>query len=251
MATRAVVYNAADGLNVRSTPNTNNPPVGRLQNGDVVQYYATTGNWAIFTYNGKPAYVSLSYLRGPSDGSGAVSGKVIVVDPGHGGRDPGAGAHGVREKDVVLNVGLKLKRKLEAAGATVVMTRSSDTFIELSQRVAIANNRNADAFVSIHGNSAGSSSASGTETYWHVNYSGAESKRLATAIQSEMIKTLNTRDRGVKEGNFQVIRNTKMPSVLVELGFLTNQAEAKRLATDAFQESAADAIYQGTVNFFK
>lgn len=253
VATRAVVYNAPDGLNVRSTPDTSRPPIGRLSNGDVVQYYATTGNWAVFTYQGQTAYVSLSYLRAPSGGggSGSLQGKVIVVDPGHGGKDPGAVANGVREKDVVLNVGLKLKRRLEAAGATVVMTRSSDVFLELSDRVAIANNRNADAFISVHANAAGSSAANGTETFWHRNYASASSKKLADSIQSELIKKLKTNNRGVKEGNFHVIRNTRMASVLVEVGFLTNAEEARKLASDSFQEDAAEAIYQGVLNFFK
>ncbi|TWI59817.1 N-acetylmuramoyl-L-alanine amidase [Halalkalibacter nanhaiisediminis] len=250
-ATRAVVYNAPEGLNVRSTPDTSRAPIARLQNGDVVQYYATTGNWAVFTFEGQTAYVSLSYLRGPSSGSTSLAGKVIVVDPGHGGKDPGAVANGVREKDVVLSVGLKLKRKLEAAGATVVMTRSTDVFIELSQRAAIANNRNADAFISIHANAAGASSASGSETFWNSTHASSDSKKLAEEIQREMIKALDTRDRGVKQGNFSVIRNSRMPSVLVELGFITNATEAKKLASNSFQEDAADAIFKGVSNFYK
>ncbi len=250
--TRAVVYNASGGLNVRSGPSTSDAIVGKLQNGDSVNYFNTSGNWAVFTFEGKTAYVSLSYLHVPStSSSNSVTGKVIVLDPGHGGKDPGAVSFGVRESDVVLSVGLKLKKKLENAGATVVMTREKDVFLELSERVAIANNKKADVFVSIHANAAASSSANGTETFWNNLNAGADSKKLAEEIQKELISKLKTRDRGAKEGNFHVVKNAKMAAVLVELGFLTNEAEAKKLATSSFQEDAAEAIYQGIVKFYK
>lgn len=249
--TRAEVFNAASGLNVRATPNTSQAAIGTLSNGTIVQYQATSNGWAQIMYNGRAAYVSLSYLRTPTAPSGGLAGKVLVVDPGHGGKDPGASSFGVREKDVVLAIGRKLKPKLEKAGATVIMTRETDIFLELSERVAIANNRNANAFISLHANAAGAASAHGTETYWNATNSSKESKELAEAIQKELINKLKTRDRGVKEGNFHVIRNSKMASVLVEVGFVTNQAEANKLASDAFQEDAAEAIYQGIVNFYK
>ncbi|NEU30380.1 SH3 domain-containing protein [bacterium LRH843] len=249
-AIRAVVTGAADGLNVRLSPDTSKDPVGTLQNGDIVQYYATTGNWAIFTFKGQTAYVSLSYLSGPSNDS-PLSGKVIVVDPGHGAHDPGASGFGIKEKDVVLSVGLKLKPKLEDAGATVIMTRSTDVFLELSERVAIANNKKANAFISIHANAAASGAANGSETFWNSTYASAESKQLAEAIQKEMVKKLKTRDRKAKQGNFHVIRNTRMTSVLVEIGFITNQEEARKLGNSSFQDDAAEAIYQGVLNFYK
>lgn len=248
---KAVVYNAPDGLNVRQSPNTNLPPIGKLQNGEEISYFATTGNWAIFYYEGKIAYVSLSYLRPVSSGGAGLKGKVIVIDPGHGAHDPGATANGVREKDVNLDIGLRLKKKLEAAGAKVVMTRDRDVFLELSERVAIAHRHQADAFISIHSNAAASSAASGTETYWNSRYASAESKKLAESIQRELIKKLKSRDRGVKEGNFYVIRNTKMASVLIEVGFVTNPDEAKKLADPSYRELAAEAIYEGIKNFYR
>lgn len=248
---KAIVINAPEGLNVRQTPNTNYPPIGKLQNGEEISYFATVGNWAAFYFEGKLAYVSLSYLQPASSSSGpGLKGKLIVVDPGHGDHDPGATANNVREKDINLDIGLRLRDKLEKAGATVIMTRDKDVFLELSERVAIANNNNADAFISIHNNAA-VATANGTETYWNRTYASSESKKLAEEIQRELIKRLKTRDRGVKEGNFYVIRNTRMTSVLVEVGFVTNPEEAKKLADPAFREEAAEAIFQGIKNFYE
>ncbi|WEG16718.1 N-acetylmuramoyl-L-alanine amidase [Alkalihalophilus pseudofirmus] len=252
-ATKAVVFNAPSGLNVRSGPGTEHASIGRLANGAEVNYYNVIGNWAAFTYNGDIAYVSLSYLRTPSTGgSGSLAGKTIVVDAGHGGHDPGAVAasNGLREKDFNLAVALKLQRRLEAAGARVIMTRTTDVFLTLTERANIANRNSADAFISIHAN-AGPSSAHGSETYWNRNHASADSKRLAESIQSEMIAKLNTRNRGVKEGNFTVIQTSRMASVLVEVGFLSNAEEARKLASNSFQEDAAEAIFQGTVKFFR
>ncbi|ERN51802.1 N-acetylmuramoyl-L-alanine amidase [Alkalihalophilus marmarensis] len=252
-ATKAVVFNAPSGLNVRSGAGTQYPSIGRLANGTEVNYYNVVGNWAAFTYNGEIAYVSLSYLRTPSTGgSGSLAGKTIVVDAGHGGHDPGAVAasNGLREKDFNLAVALKLQRRLEAAGARVIMTRTTDVFLTLTERANIANRNNADAFISIHAN-AGPSSANGSETFWNRNHASADSKRLAESIQSEMIAKLNTRNRGVKEGNFTVIQTSRMASVLVEVGFLSNAEEARKLASNSFQEDAAEAIFQGTVKYFR
>src|SRR5690606_8345479 len=130
----------------------------------------------------------------------------------------------------------------------VVMTRHDDTFLELSERVAVAHRHNADVFISIHSNAA-TPTANGTETLWNSTHASSDSKKLAEEIQKELIKKLKTRDRGAKEGNFHVIRNTRMPSVLVEVGFVTNAEEAKKLASPSFREDAAEAIFQGIKNF--
>ncbi|WP_096203088.1 N-acetylmuramoyl-L-alanine amidase [Bacillus sp. FJAT-45350] len=253
---RATVVNAPNGLNVRPTPSTNNTPLGRISNGTVVEYTTTTNGWVEINYGGQIGYVSLQFLSLVGSGEsevqkGSLEGVTIVIDPGHGGRDPGATAYGVSEKNVVLAVGLKLEKKLKDAGVNVIMTRKTDTFLELSERVAIARQHNADSFISIHANAAGSEAAHGTETYWNRTASDKESKELAEKIQKHLIATLKTRDRGVKEGNFHVIRETRMPSVLVELGFITNRSEAQRMSTNTFHEEAAEAIYKGIVEFYQ
>lgn len=245
--TKAVVYNAPDGLNIRPEPNTNNEPIDRLANGTLIEYFAVIDNWALFFHNGNLAYASLSFLTTPT----GIKGKTIVVDPGHGGTDPGAVRFGLQEKDLVLAVGLIVQKKLEAAGANVVMTRTTDRTLSLSDRSSLANRVGADAFVSIHANSAPSATAHGTETYWNRTNAASDSKALAENIQKHLISKLKTRDRGVKEAGFHVIKNTTMPSVLVELGFISNQQEAEKMKTAAFQEDAAEAIYLGLKEFFK
>ncbi|MEC2077871.1 N-acetylmuramoyl-L-alanine amidase [Metabacillus fastidiosus] len=188
----------------------------------------------------------------PSNPSaGALSGKKIVVDAGHGGKDPGAtGASKLREKDVVLDVALKLRDKLEAEGATVLLTRSTDVFIELPDRVKISNNSKYDAFVSIHINSATNRSARGTETYYNTSKNGAKSKLLAESIQPELVKALNTYNRGVKTQNFAVIKNNELPSVLVELAFVSNPTEEAMLRDDAVRAKSADALTKGFITYF-
>jgi N-acetylmuramoyl-L-alanine amidase len=195
-----------------------------------------------FTILGGNASVSekLTYLLG----------KVIVLDPGHGGHDPGAIGNGLEEKEVVLNVGLRVEKKLQSSGAIVVMTRKNDTFLTLDERAQIGNNSNASTFVSIHTNSFSTSSPNGSETYWSSNYYGANSKELATEIQKELVKKLGTTDRGVKEAGFYVIKYTKIPSVLVELGFISNKSDAVKLASSTYRDKAADAIVQGLINYY-
>ncbi|WP_342664629.1 N-acetylmuramoyl-L-alanine amidase [Marinococcus halotolerans] len=177
----------------------------------------------------------------------AVAGKTIVVDAGHGDHDPGAQGNGLKEKDINLETSKYLASKLRAAGANVVMTRESDKYLSLSQRSSIANNAGADAFLSIHTNAGG---GHGIETYWYSKYEGAESKELAEEIQSGIIRETSGRSRGVKEGNFHVIRETKIPSVLVELGFIDNSTEASYLKQSSYREKLAEGIYQGTNSYF-
>lgn len=181
----------------------------------------------------------------------ALVGKKIFIDAGHGGNDPGAVANNVVEKEVVLDISLRVQQMLESAGATVVMTRTNDTFYSLNERVERANRDNVDAFVSIHANAAGNSAAKGSETFWNNYYAGVQSKLLAEKIQAKLVQKLNTVDRGVKQANFYVIKNSKMPSVLVEVGFLTNVEEAQRIQTNEFRQKSAEAIVEGLVEYFQ
>lgn len=165
----------------------------------------------------------------------------ICIDPGHGGKDPGAvGPTGIKEKDVALAVALKVAEKLKKAGVNVCMTRNNDTFLELKDRCKIANNFGADYFVSIHCNSATNSSANGTETYCYQL--GGKGEALAKAIQEELISTCGRNNRGVKTANYYVIKYTSMPAALTELAFISNPTEEKLLASSDFQEKCAAAI---------
>lgn len=185
-----------------------------------------------------------------------LAGMTIVVDPGHGGKDPGAGGpSGTKEKDNTLATGLKLADLLRQGGARVVMTRTGDApptgenytqAKDLAKRVEIANQINADLYVSIHNDAFTNPEAGGTTTYYSLeNPVSSQSSKLAHAVQRELVKQIGLQDRKVKTANFYVIKHTKMPSILVELGFISNPTEEKLLRDPEFQRKAALGIYRG------
>jgi len=213
----------------------------------------------------------------------------IVIDPGHGGKDPGAiGPSGLKEKDVTLCIARLVRDKLKKAGYKVIMTRDRDKFISLWKRVYIANKENADLFISIHANSSRSRRACGFEVYYLAPASDEESRALAaaenyplgiaekipddTAVQAtiwdllysenrkdsiqlarNIVQALNkkmgTRNRGVKSANFYVLKGAQMPAILVEVGFISNRYEESKLKTWAFRNKIADAIVEGIKNY--
>lgn len=173
----------------------------------------------------------------------SASSTVIVLDPGHGDYDPGAVGNGVNEKDVNLQIALIVRDKLVSDGYTVMMTREDDTFVSLSDRAEYANSLNADLFISIHNNSAENSSAKGTEVLCNFSTNG---KQLAENILNEIVKRIDTVDRGLKDGSrMAVIRRTSMPAVIVEGLFISNSSDAKKLKDNNIIEKIADGIYVG------
>ncbi|PTL37767.1 N-acetylmuramoyl-L-alanine amidase [Alkalicoccus saliphilus] len=245
-----VVNNAT--LNVRPDASTSQSPIGSLNRGDEVEVLDRTGNWAEIRTAEYEGFVSQSYLMVDYyDYESSLYGKTIAVDPGHGGRDPGAIANGLQEKEVVLDVGLRLEEELRKAGANVIMTRRSDWYPSLSDRVSRANSVGADIFVSIHTNAAGVEQASGSETFYNRNNSAGASANLAGELQDKVIENLDTVDRGIKEGNFYVVRETNMPSALAELAFKTNDQEAEYMKTDEFREKSAEALFEGIDAYFR
>lgn len=178
-------------------------------------------------------------------------GLVIVIDPGHGGSDPGASGYGEVEKELVLDISKRLEKRLVNSNYGVLMTRTDDTYPTLDERVKLANESGANAFVSIHVNAFTSSSAHGTETFWNATNASSDSKLLAEEIQKQLVAALGTYNRGVngKQG-FKVIKDTEIPSVLVEVAFVSNPNEAQLLSDPAFRQKAADAIYNGIINYF-
>ncbi len=193
---------------------------------------------------------------GPVIDSGVLRGKVIVVDPGHGGSNPGAVSSGSRESDNNLAVSLKLRDRLRQAGAKVVMTRESDRTVaqagsslgqELQARVDIAEQNNADMFVSIHSNSNPDPSIAGAMTF----FPSGKSSKLALEVQSGIIRETASVDKGTQPATFYVLRNTTMPSILVEMGFVTNAAEAAKLQNDAYRNRIAQGVFTGIVKYFQ
>ncbi|MDI6821552.1 MAG: N-acetylmuramoyl-L-alanine amidase [Actinomycetota bacterium] len=177
------------------------------------------------------------------------SNKLIVIDPGHGGSDSGACANGLREKDVNLDVALRLRNLLQSQGYGVIMTRTTDIYLSLQQRCDIANNNRADIFVSVHHNAATVSTARGTEVLYYT-YS-SRGKKLAECIQSELIKAIGTRDHGIKpRDDLYVLKHTVMPAVITEAAFLSNPEDAGLLKQDSFRQKIAQGICNGVVKYF-
>ncbi|PSR12962.1 cell wall hydrolase, partial [filamentous cyanobacterium CCP3] len=189
-----------------------------------------------------PAVASTPVI--PSIPQGAV---VVVIDPGHGGRDPGAvGIGGLQEKQINTAISNRVQQQLQAAGITVLMTRSSDVFVDLDARAQYANRAGADLFVSIHANAISMSrpEVNGLETYY---FSSGE--RLARSIHSAVLQNVSMRDRGVRQARFYVLRYTTMPSVLVETGFVTGAEDAARFRDPAAVNRIADGIARGILNY--
>ncbi|MEH2181170.1 N-acetylmuramoyl-L-alanine amidase [Nostoc sp.] len=175
---------------------------------------------------------------------------VVIIDPGHGGKDSGAlGIGGAREKDVILPIGKRLGEILQQHGVQVILTRDSDYFVTLPGRVQLAERANADVFVSIHANSAGASrpDVNGLEVYYYDN-----GLNLARIVRSSILQSISTiKDRGVRRARFYVLRKSSMPSILVETGYMTGRQDMARLRTSAYQNQMAEAIARGVLQYLK
>ncbi len=171
----------------------------------------------------------------------------IVIDPGHGGSDPGGVGNGLQEKNIVLDVGTRFRNLLNADSAdtrgggnwTALMTRSTDVFVSLSGRAAYSNSQGAARFMSIHSNAFSSTAANGTETFSFSE--GTTGAALRNLVQAEMIAQWGTTNRGNKTANFAVLRDTAAPAVLHELAFITNAADAAKLGSSTRRQQAAVA----------
>ena len=191
----------------------------------------------------------------------------IFLDPGHGGSDPGAISGGVREKDLTLSVYNKVSSKLASLGYTVLTSRNVDKDVDLVDRADQANKANADMLLSIHFNAGGRGIARGIETYYYQatadrvpkinkeNHNNAErlerSRKLANKVQQNLLYQTGANDRGVKRASFTVLRETSIPSILVELGFIDNPEERNKIKTDEYQERLANGIVDGIVAYYK
>lgn len=192
-----------------------------------------------------------------------LSGKIILLDPGHGGPDGGAGNEQVLEKDIALDITLKVRDYLQEQGALVIMTRETDTDLadsdtrgysrrkveDLKKRLKMINNSDNDFFVSIHLNAIPSSRWSGAQTFYAPHYK--ENAKAAKFIQDELRENLGNTTRKAKPINqVYILKHAKKPGVLVEVGFLSNPTEREQLKKDAYQEKVAVSIYQGVIRYF-
>ena len=236
-----------DVLNVRSGPNSEHSVVGKLKMNKQVSIYRYEGDWAYIKSGNIAGYVNSYYL---SSTQVKEAKNKITIDAGHGGSDPGASGNGIIEKELTLDMAKRVESLLKKQGIEVVMTRTSDVYPSLKERVEIGVNSGSDAFISIHGNAA-TASATGTETFYSSNTNRAgDSKKLATFIQNRLYKAMDTRNRGVKDKDFYVIYRNPLPAALVELGFMTNAEDARKLKSNWYRDEAAEAIAQGVVDYF-
>ncbi|MGP0129032.1 MAG: N-acetylmuramoyl-L-alanine amidase [cyanobacterium endosymbiont of Rhopalodia musculus] len=198
-----------------------------------------------------PANASVPPINSyPTDSSsGAPKGRVLVIiDPGHGGKDPGAvGLRGLEEKNVILPISLDVSRLLQEQGVQVKLTRNADYFVSLRGRADLANRVGADIFVSIHANAVGGSRShiNGVEVFYYGH------KDLSEAIHSSIVRSVNVDDRGVKKGRFYVLRKSGMPASLVEVGFVTGTEDNRKLSNPAYRLKMAQAIAQGILDYIR
>lgn len=185
-----------------------------------------------------------SEISGPSSAKGTYK---IMIDAGHGGKDPGAAGHsGVEEKVSNLAIAMKVYELLRQDELFEVrMTRTDDTFVELEDRAAMANGWKADYMVSIHGNTYEDEEVSGTETYYRYD----NGLQLATVIQRKLVEAMGFRDRGVRYNELKVLTLSEMPSVLIETGYLTNASEEAVLLSEQGQSRVAQAIVDGLIQY--
>ena len=193
--------------------------------------------------------------------------RAIFLDPGHGGSDSGAVANGVREKDLTLSVYNKVSSRLASLGYSVLTSRNTDKDVGLVSRADQANKSNADMFLSIHFNAGGRGASYGIETYYYKPEAGytpainkenhnnperlEKSRKLANKVQQNLLYKTGAYDIGVKRASFAVLRETSIPSILVELGFIDNQEEVKKIKTNEYQDKLADGIVDGIVEYYK
>lgn len=248
----------ASAANLHTGPGLTDRVVGQLTAGQTFPLVGVTGAWDEIRIGSFDGYVYGSLARSDRSSSillsaaasGPLAGKVIYVDPGHGGTDVGTTApNGVHEDQITLAIGLDLERLLVAAGAQVVLTRAQNETVPLRSRPVDANRVAADAFVSIHNNGYPSPTAYGTTTYYYDN--NPESLRLAQLIQARLVADLGFTDRGVHQTSYWVLVHTDMPAALTEPAFLTNPTDAHTLESPSGQATIAQAIYQALLAFFR
>ncbi len=191
-----------------------------------------------------------------------LSGKVIILDPGHGGPDGGAVVDGVVEKDIALSIAHKIRDYLQEQGALVILTREEDEDlagdvegyrarkrVDLKNRLELINKSQADLFLSIHLNAFPSSSSSGAQTFYTLRYK--ENKWVATLIQDELKDNLENTKRVAKSiDHVYVLKHAKKPGALVEVGFLSNSRERQELIQSSYQEKIAASVYKGIMRYF-
>lgn len=265
-STTMYVNTGSDTLNMRSAPSNSGAVISKLKSGTAVGVATTSNGWSHIRVNGVVGYVATSYLSTskpgavlPSPAPIGGSDLTVIIDPGHGKQDSGGIGNGFMEKNVVLNIGLHTKAYFDKTPINVKMTRTSDTFMELSDRAKFASKNGGDIFVSLHTN-AFNGTANGQETYYYAktaanNPNVKQSRALAIYLQNRMMEAWPTlRDRGVNpnnhSGNFAVLRENTVPAALVEMGFIDSSKDIQYIKSEAERKKMGRALFLGTLDYF-
>lgn len=259
-----------NSLNFRVGPNTYFNSIGKLNTGQEVEYAYSIGDWSYVRANGQVGFLHSNYLQLSKPNSttpisnpvvepigGKLSDLVVIIDPGHGGSDPGGLGYGYQEKNVVLNIGKHMDDYFSKIPIQAKMTRTGDTYPSLADRVLFAKENNGDVFVSLHTNAL-NGTANGTESFYYANTAATnpyvnESRALAIYLQNRMVEVWNLRNRGVNPfgyGNFYVLRENTMPATLVEMGFLDNSFDIKYLSQEVERKKMGRALFLGVLDYY-
>lgn len=175
---------------------------------------------------------------------------LVVIDAGHGGKEPGAVHAGAVEKTLNLDIAKRLKKILDDNNIKNTMTRSDDSFVDLYDRSRLANNNNAGLFISIHNNASTNSNTHGIMTLYHS--SSSQSKKLARIVQNQLVADLGAKNFGiVPRSNLAVLRTTRMPSIIAEIGYISNAAERSKLLEEDYRQKAAESLAKAIVKAFE
>ncbi|TWT09046.1 SH3 domain-containing protein [Planomicrobium sp. CPCC 101079] len=250
------------GTNLRSEPSTASGVVSRADAGDQLTVIDKQGDWyQVALPDGQEAFIATWVVtagetaiaqkttekKEASRKAGTLNGLTIVLDPGHGGRDGGTvGVRGTTEKDLTLKTAEALSHYLRSAGAEVIMTRQSDVYVDLRKRVSDGHQVAADAFISIHYDAIADNSVHGFTTYFMHSYQ----QQLGEYVNAGLEGKLSLDSRGVRNGNYLVLRENQQPAILVELGYLSNFNEERIVTTSQFRDQAALGLYTGIINYF-
>lgn len=269
--TRYVDIGETDVLNFRTGPSTNYAVSMQLFAGYPVEVYYSVGEWQFAKVAGAYGFISEQFLsstqpvvsaikdpinvgspvKPPVSGKKPLNQLVVILDPGHGGTDPGATANGLREKDVVLDISKRMKKYYMSTPIQVKLTRETDVYPSLQDRVNFAKRNNGDLFISVHAN-AFNGKATGIETFYYgaaTNPNVKESRALATYTQKRMLEAWKLPDRRVQSKSLHVIRENSMPATLVEIGFIDNPKDVTYIKSDSQREVMAKAIFLGTLDY--
>lgn len=257
-ATMEIGYVIADALRLREEPNLNGEIMTLLPYNTSVEIKGKTNDgWLeVVAPDGKKGWVSAEYIeRSEISNTGAskpkdqsLKGKRILIDPGHGGKDSGTIGikHQTYEKHLTLSTSLLIATMLRNAGAEVILTRANDSYVELSDRVATSEKENPDVYISVHYDY-GTKNSSGVISFY---YSESRDRLLANTVQKNLVESTGMRDSGVRKGNFYVLRENTRPSILLELGYVSNPEEEELVRTREYQEKVALGIVKGLQEYF-